>query len=66
MTYTYEYDNENRVIKENQTSKRSSYDITYEYDNYGNIKTKKSVNKEKEANWVTLRYRYGIIGKKNK
>ena len=26
----------------------------------------KSVNKETEANWVTLRYRYGIIGKKNK
>lgn len=66
MTYTYEYDSENRVVKENQTSPKNSYNITYEYDNYGNIKTKSTVNTEKKSSWVTLHYRYGIIGVKTK
>lgn len=66
MTYTYEYDNKNRVAKENQTSSKNSYNITYEYDNYGNIKSKSIVNTEKKSSWITLHYRYGIIGKKSK
>lgn len=66
ITYTYEYDKEKRIIKENQTSQKSSYNITYEYDNYGNIKTKKTENKDNKSSWVTLYYRYGIIGKINK
>ena len=64
MIYTYEYDKNGNLIKENQTSDNSSYEITYEYDNFGNMITKKTTNTEKTSSWVTLYYRYGIIGKK--
>ena len=63
MEYTFEYDDNDRVITETQTTVNSSYKIKYEYDENGN-KIKETVYKGNSNTQAYYRtYKYDIIGK---
>lgn len=64
MVYTYEYDENDNIIKETQTSPRSTYIIDYEYDEFNNKIKETSYNADKPYSKSTTTHTYSIIAKK--
>ena len=64
MIYTYEYDDNDNVIKETQTSPRSTYIIDYEYDEFNNIIKEISYNVDNPNSKTVIKNTYRIIAKK--
>lgn len=64
MVYTYEYGDDDKVIKETQTSPRSTYIINYEYDEFDNKVKEISYNIDKPTSKTTITNTYRIIAKK--
>lgn len=64
MVYTYEYDDNDNIIKETQTSPRSTYVVDYEYDEFNNKVKEVSYNVDKPYSKSTTTHTYSIIAKK--
>ena len=64
MIYTYEYDDNDNVIKETQTSPRSTYIIDYEYDEFNNKIKEISYNVDNPNSKTVIKNTYRIIAKK--
>lgn len=64
MVYTYEYDDNDNVVKETQTSPRSTYVIDYEYDEFNNRIKEISYNIENPNSKTTTTNTYSIVAKK--
>ena len=66
MDYTFEYDDNDRVIVETQISPNSVYRIVYEYDDNGNKIKETSYKGNSTSPLYYKTYKYDIIGKYEK
>ncbi|MBQ3435540.1 MAG: hypothetical protein IJH13_00805 [Bacilli bacterium] len=64
MTYIYEYDKDDNITKETQSSPNGTYTIEYEYDEFGNRIKEVSYNVLKPYYKATTTYEYTIVAKK--
>lgn len=66
MVYTYQYDKDDKVTEETQTSPNSTYKISYTYDKFGHMIEENAYNVNEPSRKIIAYNHYGIVGiKKN-